>query len=187
MEQIIRGFELKGMAHGITAEAGTDEAAEQLMMLLSIIKLQRAFRVIKAAYVQFGDQLFWRRGKKLALTGTIGFTGGTSANFIVCSHRSSAARLARYARFRWQIPRAEVIISVNGGTQATFELPNRLAAAVEHGLVSAVTSAQAMLITGGTDTGATKLAAGILQKHHVQRPVVGICPWSCINGRQLLD
>ena len=56
----------------------------------------------------------------------------------------------------WKLPHAEIVISVTDGAQA-LTLPPALQEAFNYGLVSAATSANAWVITGGTDTGVMHL------------------------------
>ena len=61
-----------------------------------------------------------------------------------------------YSKHGWNLRVPKLILSVTGGAQK-FTLPHRMKKAFKRGLIKAVVTTDAWIITGGTNTGVMRL------------------------------
>jgi len=157
-------------------------------------RIQAQFRRTAMLFDKFGETILCRKGGDASAYGRLVFPASSSSEsgrtnsspFIVVSDTTSEALLAKYIEKRWRIKKPEVIISVTGSAQ-DFNLPPQLQRAFDNGLASAATSANAWILTAGTDSGVMKLTANSLHKNGVKLPVIAVTPFGAVNGRHLLE
>ena len=66
--------------------------------------------------------------------------------------------------------------------EKTLSMAAPLRQACDRGLAAAATSARALIITGGTDTGVMKLVGDACLESHLSVPVIGIAPCAASRG-----
>ena len=88
----------------------------------------------------------------------------------------------------FQINKPQLIISVTGGAK-NFTLPQRMKTAFKQGISKAASSTNALIITGGTNTGVMKLVGEAIVESLVDLgkiAVLGIATWGIIADRDKL-
>ena len=93
-----------------------------------------------------------------------------------------------YSEKGFRINKPQLIISVTGGAQ-NFTIPTKMKSAFKLGLVKAATSTNALIITGGTNTGVMKLVGEAIAESVVDLSKVallGIATWGKIADRNEL-
>lgn len=150
--------------------------------------IQRTFQRHRVVYSKLGPAIFSRKGGGMADHGEIYFAAtNESAPFITVNENTSTALLGTFMEKYWRLNRPEVFISVTGGAQ-DFQLSSRMQRAFNKGLVSAASSTNAWVVTGGTDTGVMKLVANAFEEgfvHHV--PLIAVTSYGCVNGREVCE
>jgi hypothetical protein len=93
-----------------------------------------------------------------------------------------------YHEKAFHINRPQLIISVTGGA-GNFTIPQKMKAAFKLGLIKAATSTNALIITGGTNTGVMKLVGEAISESVVDLSKVallGIATWGKIAFKSKL-
>ena len=88
----------------------------------------------------------------------------------------------------FSINKPELIISVTGGA-GNFTIPQKMKAAFKLGLIKAATSTNALIITGGTNTGVMKLVGEAYNDSIIDLSKVallGIATWGKVAFRDSL-
>ena len=150
-----------------------------------VIKLQRAFRLVRFVYRKFGPSLFVDKEGNSS-HGQIKFRGVFQhANWIRVTPSASVRRLIKLFDQHYNLPKPEVLLTVTGGAQDFLLAPdNQLA--FDRGIVSIASSAKAWIFTAGSDTGVMKLVGSAVSRNDVKLPVIGVAPWGASNGRDVL-
>eukprot|EP00316_Scyphosphaera_apsteinii_P022830 CAMPEP_0119346800 /NCGR_PEP_ID=MMETSP1333-20130426/108193_1 /TAXON_ID=418940 /ORGANISM="Scyphosphaera apsteinii, Strain RCC1455" /LENGTH=1308 /DNA_ID=CAMNT_0007359319 /DNA_START=65 /DNA_END=3991 /DNA_ORIENTATION=+ len=162
----------------------TTESATSQLFGKSAATIQAFVKRARTVYRQFGPLLFCLKNGRRAYCGKLYFPQQKKyAKYIVVSDSTSPALLSKFVSNHWQLRRPEVLISITGGAQA-FQLNPALLRVFNNGLVEAAASANAWLITGGTDTGVMRLAANAMASYGVKSPLIAINAFGTCNGRE---
>jgi len=80
----------------------------------------------------------------------------------------------------WNIATPKLIVSVTGGA-GQFSLPSRIKTAFKYGIAKIAESTDALIITGGTQTGVMKLVGEGMSKYYQKDNIklLGIASWEC--------
>ncbi|XP_012940727.1 transient receptor potential cation channel subfamily M member-like 2 [Aplysia californica] len=90
---------------------------------------------------------------------------------------------------QWGLPKPNLLISVTGGAKA-FQVSSGLRAKFQKGLINAVSSTGAWVVTGGMNDGVMRYVGeavrdyGYLASGRVV--TIGVAPWGCVHQRDLL-
>tara|TARA_B110001452_G_scaffold21628_1_gene17351 strand:+ start:612 stop:4946 length:4335 start_codon:yes stop_codon:yes gene_type:complete len=162
-----------------------DPLAQLKAVVPYVIKLQRAFRLVRFVYRKFGPSLFVDKEGN-ASHGQIKFRGVFQhANWIRVTPSASVRRLIKLFDQHYKLPKPEVLLTVTGGAQ-DFQLAPDNQLAFDRGIVSIASSAKAWIFTSGSDAGVMKLVGAAVSRNDVKLPVIGILPWGATNGRDVL-
>lgn len=149
--------------------------------------IQSKFRRHRVVFGDLGPTLFSRKGGGEADYGELFFPKqGEAGKFITVSDSTSTMLLANFMERYWKLSRPEVLISVTGGAQ-DFVLSSRLQRVFDRGLVSAASSTNAWVVTGGTDTGVMKLVGTAFHQYGLSVPLIAFTPHGCVKGRKAFD
>lgn len=149
--------------------------------------IQHMVKRYRLTFGDLGHNIFSRKGGDPADHGHIYFPDANhKAPFITVSDTTTAALLSNFMEKHWRLARPDIVISVTGGAQ-DFVLSSQLQRVFDRGLVSAASSTNAWVITGGTDTGVMKLVATAFRENNVQVPLIGVTSFGCVNGREALE
>ncbi|KAL1519454.1 hypothetical protein AB1Y20_022976 [Prymnesium parvum] len=85
----------------------------------------------------------------------------------------------------WGVGKATVVISITGSAQ-DFDMPQRLLKAFKQGLVKAALATNALIVTGGTDSGVMQIAGKAIAEYDAHVPVIGIATWGTVLKRHNL-
>ena len=158
---------------------------EELEMIPFVIKVQRAFRLVKFVYRKFGPLLFVDH-KSQASYGHIKFRHVLKpASWIAVAPSVSARRLVKFMDYYWELPKPEVLVTITGGAQ-DFALAPDLHMAFDRGIVNVGQSAMAWFFTSGSDTGVMKHVGYAMRRNDLDRPLIGIFPFGATKGREML-
>jgi hypothetical protein len=86
----------------------------------------------------------------------------------------------------WEVPDAQVVISLTGGAQE-LKLKPHVLDVFNRGLVRAAQQTNAWIITGGTDTGVMKLVGEAVRDYQAAVPCIGVSTWGVVNGREQMS
>ena len=88
----------------------------------------------------------------------------------------------------WNISTPKLIVSVTGGA-GQFSLPSRIKTAFKYGIAKIAESTDALIITGGTQTGVMKLVGEGMAKYYQKDNIklLGIASWECGMFRDELE
>ena len=125
---------------------------EELEMEPFVIKVQRAFRLVKFVYRKFGPLLFVDNESQ-ASYGHIKFRHVLKpASWIAVAPSVSARRLVKFMDYYWELPKPEVLVTITGGAQ-DFALALRIRMQLPCGLTPvADTAAHKLLLQAGVRT-----------------------------------
>ena len=158
---------------------------EELEMIPFVIKVQRAFRLVKFVYRKFGPLLFVDHQSQ-ASYGHIKFRHVLKpASWIAVAPSVSARRLVKFMDYYWELPKPEVLVTITGGAQ-DFALAPDLHMAFDRGIVNVGQSAMAWFFTSGSDTGVMKHVGYAMRRNDLDRPLIGIFPFGVTKGREML-
>ena len=158
---------------------------EELEMEPFVIKVQRAFRLVKFVYRKFGPLLFVDH-KSQASYGHIKFRNVLKpASWIAVAPSVSARRLVKFMDYYWELPKPEVLVTITGGAQ-DFALAPDLHMAFDRGIVNVGQSAMAWFFTSGSDTGVMKHVGLAMRRNDLDRPLIGIFPFGVTKGKDVL-
>ena len=158
---------------------------EELEMIPFVIKVQRAFRLVKFVYRKFGPLLFVDHQSQ-ASYGHIKFRHVLKpASWIAVAPSVSARRLVKFMDYYWELPKPEVLVTITGGAQ-DFALAPDLHMAFDRGIVNVGQSAMAWFFTSGSDTGVMKHVGYAMRRNDLDRPLIGIFPFGATKGREML-
>jgi hypothetical protein len=123
-----------------------------------------------------------------------GRTGGKPLPYFMhlAAHRSPLLTQDQYTHAiinmlerHWGVGKASVVISITGSAQ-DFDMPQRLLKAFKQGLVKAALATNALIVTGGTDSGVMQLAGKAITEYDARVAVIGIATWGTVLKRHEL-
>ncbi|KAL3933002.1 MAG: hypothetical protein SGPRY_000469 [Prymnesium sp.] len=85
----------------------------------------------------------------------------------------------------WRVGKASVVISITGGAR-DFDVPQRLLKAFKQGLVKAALATNALIVTGGTDSGVMQIVGKAIAEYDAHVPVIGIATYGTVLKRDRL-
>ena len=176
----------------LTQQKEMDVLEAELEMEPFVIKVQRAFRLVKFVYMKFGPLLFVDnktqssygqikfRQVTLALALTLALAPALAvtlpltlrqvlkpASWISVEPNVSVRRLVKFMDYYWELPKPEVLVTITGGAQ-DFALAPDLHMAFDRGIINVGQSAKAWFITSGSDTGVMKHVGSAMCRHDVR-------------------
>ena len=89
---------------------------------------------------------------------------------------------------QWRKSQPKLIVSVTGGA-GQFSLPSRIKTAFKYGIAKIAESTDALIITGGTQTGVMKLVGEAMAKYYQKDDanLLGIASWECGMFKEELE
>ena len=128
-------------------EAAEKWAATLFQQLVRNYRLPRRYM-----FAEYGHRVFSRHDGSPSDYGHINFGTGRKPRFITVSSSTCklADVLAEFMQHYWKLKKPEVLISVTGGA-GNFDLDRDVKSVFDQGIVKAISSAQAWVVTGGTD------------------------------------
>ncbi|KAK3579276.1 hypothetical protein CHS0354_033354 [Potamilus streckersoni] len=119
--------------------------------------------------------------------------GGIIGKFVRVDGQTDMSTMLELMINVWGIEKPNLLISVTGGAK-NFYMKPRLRDAFRYGLMKAVHSTGAWIITGGTHNGVMKHVGEAVKDHSLtstksHKPVVtiGIAPWGVVQNRNVLE
>ena len=102
-------------------------------------------------------------------------------------NRPLPGQVLNFMDHHWHCTEASIVISITGSAQE-LDLKQRLETAFKRGLAQAALATQAMIVTGGTDTGVMALVGKGLAEYNALTAAncIGIASWGVTNGRDKL-
>ena len=100
--------------------------------------------------------------------------------------KETAKSLVGELRKTWGMPAPNVLISVTGGALYNWNMEPKLERAFKRGLLKAVRTTGAWVVTGGTNCGCMKLVGRTL-KEEEGSVCIGIPPWECVEKHEKLE
>ena len=97
--------------------------------------------------------------------------------------------MVNYLYEKFKIKKPQLIISVTGGAK-NFTLPLKTKNAFKSGLIKAATSTNALIITGGTNTGVMKLVGHAIVESDIDTSgidILGIATWGIVADKDKLE
>jgi len=145
-------------------------------MQLALIETYKpsSFHTKKGEPTDYGSVLFEQHGAR------------EPAKYIRLSDDSDVDRVVGLIRTVWDVPDAQVVISLTGGAQE-LKLKPHVLDVFNRGLVRAAQQTNAWIITGGTDTGVMKLVGEAVRDYQADVPCIGVSTWGVVNGREQLS
>ncbi|KAL3837145.1 hypothetical protein ACJMK2_022523, partial [Sinanodonta woodiana] len=119
--------------------------------------------------------------------------GGIIGKFVRVDRQTDMSIIMELMINVWGIEKPNLLISVTGGAK-NFNMKPRLRDAFRYGLMKAVHSTGAWIITGGTHNGVMKHVGESVKEHGLtstksHKPIVtiGIAPWGVVQNRNILE
>ena len=109
--------------------------------------------------------------------------------YIRIEYKANIREMVEYLHGKFNIKKPQLIISVTGGAK-NFTIPLKTKNAFKLGLIKAATSTNALIITGGTNTGVMKLVGDAIAESVIDTScidVLGIATWGIVADRDKLE
>ena len=95
-------------------------------------------------------------------------------HLLMCGHQSI-----------WNLKTPTSLISVTGGA-LSLKMSDKQKMIFQRGLISAASTTNAWIMTGGTDTGVMQMVGKTLQESNLDVPCIGVVPWGIVADREKL-
>ena len=182
---------MAGRTRAVQAHATSREKAEERSRKkLAAIKVQTAYRLLRITYLKFGPSIFCKHDGNAAPHGELVFTRGMGlqhkAKWICLAESTKMTVLCHFVERYWRLTSPDLVIDVTGST-ADLKLDPLIADKITDGLDAVLRTTSCWVLTGGFDEGLPRLVGQAARISGVKVPVIGVCAWSAVKGRDALS